>query len=229
MSDSGNGMALYALFSLLVMGGLITGLIVLWRRTVRALDQRRTQRVDELVRWARSRGLTVQPGQRPDIARAFGGRPFTGDGLWGDPYRVARLLVPVTLRRLPVLLFELRVQIFNGHRRVIQANSVAVLTLPRPTPAMEIVPMRATLRVKAEAPIEERFFTSYEIRDSDPAFRSRVLTNELMRWLVDTRTAYPEAGMRFERSQVVFWKRGGLTAQWADRTLALLPRLLDTL
>ncbi|BCJ28948.1 hypothetical protein AB0I55_09480 [Actinocatenispora sera] len=228
MSDSGDAAPLLMLGALL-MGGLITGLIVAWRLLVRAVDRRRDQRVGELVRWARSRGLTVQLRGRPDIARAFGGRPFSGDGLHANPHRVAWLLIPVTLRRLPVLLFELRIRIYNGHNHVIQANSVAVVTLPRPVPAMEIMPLRATLRLKAEASIEERFYTSYEIRHTDPVFRSRVLTNELMTWLVDTRVAYPEAGLRFERNQVLFWKRGGLTAQWADRVLALLPRLLDTI
>lgn len=185
------------------------------------------QRGVAIQAWARHRGWQFQFGHRPDVSGLFAGLKLVGDGLLPDLRRrgvdhqhATSMVVFGTTGGLHTVVCEL-VTTASGQD---YHNSVAVVTLPMPVPLLHVEPRRSA-GVRRGAPVPERFFATFAVRTSDPAFRTRMLTPGLMGWLVGHSEHQCPPGVRFDTHRLIYWQYQPLVPYWADSVVAHLPRM----
>lgn len=212
-----------------VFAGVITLLVVLGRRQHRSRAD-----LAALVDFAHQHGWSYQPSDTGAADRFAGGEPFPR---WSRHLTVAHL-VSGTYRQRGFASFEYQRRTPNPGRRSRTANQrpehfqITAVRLPGHGPTLQVrragwgARVLDRLGAKGLTFDDPEFDEAFRVTGDDEAFAREVLTGGLRRWLLSDPRAR-DFPLRFERDELVTWRRGRLTAPAVQESLEFLSDVLD--
>jgi hypothetical protein len=240
-----------ALVEVLIVAVLVMGGCAVAAALVRSVRRRRTERARwaGLAGWARDTGWSFRsaapdrgygrfkgwlPPSNPlnDVHERFRGWPFNRD--WGLGARRTQVVVAGRYGDHQALAFEfvhVAPTIARYSRPAETHYRIAVLVLPAAGPSLEVKRRRRDGKaIELDSAVEgllveQRFAATFSVWTDDAEFAGRVLTPELMTWLLSAPGSAP-LSFRFEGEYLLCWQRGTLDAGWVVTALKYLEALL---